>query len=37
MDHATDTDIAAIGGALRQAAGRWAQLRDAARNGMVEG
>jgi hypothetical protein len=32
----TDTDIAAIGGALRQAAGQWAQLRDAARSGQVE-
>lgn len=31
-----DTDIAAIGGALRQSAGRWAQLRDLARSGAVE-
>ena len=32
----TDTDIVAIGGALRQSAGRWVQMRDAARTGQVE-
>jgi site-specific DNA-cytosine methylase len=31
-----DTDIAAIGGALRQMAGRWAQMRDMAASGAIE-